>query len=195
MAPSLATLAALARPWRSPKRAATRRGAARNAADEEAAREPLTAAQSGMEAPPPNWDAEVAARLCYWACGIAYAEFAIDSTHWHGWNDEAGMGKMEKRLLVHRSHELMLLYEKETGSVYVIYRGTTTTKDALRDATFVAVDPMAHTAVHGRGLDSHSCGSAIASCLGPKRACYPRMHLGFLTRSHVHNPFLLMALF
>ena len=39
-------------------------------ADLEAQTSSLTqdVSQAGIEAPPPNWDAETAARLCYWAC-------------------------------------------------------------------------------------------------------------------------------
>ena len=70
--------------------------------DEEAQTKPLVS--EGMEAPPPNWDAETAARLCYWACTIAYQSFVGDDTvdpdDLDGWNNEVGVGAMEKRVYV-----------------------------------------------------------------------------------------------
>ena len=101
---------------------------------------------------------------------------------------------MEKRVYVHNTSELIVMAEKETGSFYICYRGTTTLKDALRDVTFLAVDPLAHTSKEGDGMNELGLPRAIASCLSPKRLCHRRMHRGFATRSIVHNPYLLSGL-
>ena len=97
--------------------------------------------------------------------------------------DPAMLRRLEKRVYVHNTSELIVMAEKETGSFYICYRGTTTLKDALRDVTFLAVDPLAHTSKEGDGMNELGLPRAIASCLSPKRLCHRRMHRGFATRS------------
>ena len=157
--------------------------------------------KKGVANPPPHWDAEVAARMAYWACGVAYSDFDDldkESMHLEGWNENVGKEDLTNKIKVHRANDLLLLADTTIGHVTVLFRGTTTLTDAMRDFSFLAIKPTDYfhsTCCGERSLDWHlGLPNAILSCLSPKRPWQPHMHRGFARRSAIHNPYLISAL-